>query len=336
MKILHVDLEFDYGNPSRGPNTIGKDGFQRAFTELGHTVIPFYYDSYLTRPPADLQSSLISAADENQPDLIFFCLFQNQFHPTTLDRLKERYQTMNWFGDDSWRFDSFTRIYASHFTFSITTDKFALPKYAALGLGNVILSQWAAMIDPETPAFDEAASFDVTFVGSCNPHRRWLLDRLQRRGIQIKAFGQGWPAGKVSTDFMKKIFRQSKINLNLANSTNYDIRYLLRHPRNLWNFLRSDKASGQIKARNFEIPYFGGFQLTDYYPSIEDFFLLGKEIACFRDVDEAEMLIGYYLKNDSLRQAITRQGYQRARKEHTYTHRFAEIFSRIANQKIIS
>ena len=49
---------------------------------------------------------------------------------------------MNWFADDHWRFEGFTQPYAPAFDWSITTDRDALPKYRAMGVERVLLSQW--------------------------------------------------------------------------------------------------------------------------------------------------------------------------------------------------
>ena len=47
MKILLVDLKFDYGDSKRGVNTIGEFGFHQALRALGHSVETFYYDDDL-------------------------------------------------------------------------------------------------------------------------------------------------------------------------------------------------------------------------------------------------------------------------------------------------
>ena len=46
---------------------------------------------------------------------------------------------------------------------------------------------------------------------------------------------------------------------------------------------------------NFEIPYYGGFQLTNYVPSLEMYLNIGQEVICYNDIDELELLINYYL-----------------------------------------
>ncbi|GAH96354.1 unnamed protein product, partial [marine sediment metagenome] len=58
----------------------------------------------------------------------------------------------------------------------------------------------------------------------------------------------------------------------------YDIRYIFSSIKSLREFMRSKKRIEQIKARNFEIPALGGFQLTNYCLSLEDYFEIGKEI----------------------------------------------------------
>lgn len=327
MKILYVDMQYDYGKKERGKNIIGLDGFKKSFEELGHSVTMFYYDEYL-HDLAPMQKKLKDVADEVTPDLVFFSLFQDQFEVETLDYLKSKYTTLNWFGDDQWRFDSFTSRYANHFTYCVTTDKFAIEKYKALGQNNVIYSQWAAINSHQIPKFN-GYLYDVTFIGGFHPYRKWFIDTLQQRGLHVKAFGNGWDNGPLSAENMNKVFASSKINLNLSNSNSYDLRYLLSHWKAIPLLIKSKKSSSQIKARNFEIPYFGGFQLTDYVPTIETYFELGKEIVCYKDVDEAELLIRYYLEHDDERESIKNSSHQRALLEHGYIHRLHSVLEQL-------
>jgi len=344
MKILLSTLQYEYGDPSRGPECIGEHGFRKALLAIGHEVHPFYLDPYL-HDPHPAQEAILTTATSLKPDLIFFLTVTNQFSPQTLDLLNQNYCTAAWFGDDTWRFDSYTRHYAPHYRWCITTDPFALQKYREIGVERVILSQWAA-IDSYPPVDAQGYERDVAFVGGISPEREWFVRELLDRGIQVETFGHGWPQGGVSLLRMREIFATSRINLNLSNSTCYDIRFHLsrrqKATRRLKGILRfaisrkmfldscsTGKSMGQIKARNFEIPYYGGFQLTDYYPGIEDYFELGREIACFRDLDEAALLIQHYLAEESRREAIRQAGHQRALREHGYRQRLAEILGRI-------
>ena len=327
MKILYVDLQYDYGIKERGRNIIGLDGFKKSFEELGHDVVMFHYDEYLNDTRL-LQIKLKEFADLENPSLIFFSLFQDQFEISTLEYLKSKYTTINWFGDDQWRFDNFTCKYANHFTYCITTDKFSIPKYKKLGQQNIIYSQWAAINTHKIPAFD-SYKYDVSFVGGYHPYRAWFITELQQRGIDIQVFGSGWENGALSAEEMNKLFISSKINLNIGNSVSFDFRYMFSGLRACINSIRSTKTSSQIKARNFEIPYFGGFQLTDYVPSIENYFDIGKEIICYKDIDEAELLIKYYLENKGEREFIKNSSHQKALNEHGYINRLQYILEQI-------
>jgi spore maturation protein CgeB len=128
---------------------------------------------------------------------------------------------------------------------------------------------------------------------------------------------------------MNKLFISSKINLNIGNSISFDCRYVFSGLKPLLNLFRSFKISSQMKARNFEIPYFGGFQLSDYVPSLENYFDIGKEIACYKDIDEAELLIKYYLNNDTDRNSVRVASHKRAVREHGYKNRLKNVLDQI-------
>jgi spore maturation protein CgeB len=133
---------------------------------------------------------------------------------------------------------------------------------------------------------------------------------------------------------MEDIFLTSKINLNISNSISYDIRYLLHNPKNIISLLKSFVRAGsknisQTKARIFEIPVRGGFELTEYVPSLEDYFDIGKNIVCYCSVDEASLLINYYLKNDLEREKIKIKSVEHARKNHTYKNRTIQFMQKV-------
>jgi spore maturation protein CgeB len=328
VKVLLVDLEFDYGIKKRGINTIRSLGYQAAIESLGHKVDNFFYDDYLNDLES-LQKKLLAYADRSNPDLIFFMLFKNQFHINTLETLKSKFKTVNWFGDDTWRFDNFTHIYAPHFTTCVTTDKYSIIKYDKLGIKNVILSQWAAINTNFSLEDFKEYKFEVSFIGAQNTYRSWFVKQLAKNKISVNCFGHGWKNGSVSNKEMNDIFRNSKINLNLSNSTSFDVRYLASSIRNLAHTLKSNKNSSQIKARNFEIPFAGGFQLTDYTPSLEDYLQIGKEVACYNSIEDCVTQIDYYLVNDNERENIRNLGQQKAINNHTYQHRFVDIFKEL-------
>ena len=129
---------------------------------------------------------------------------------------------------------------------------------------------------------------------------------------------------------MGEIFENSKINLNISNSVNYDVRYIFSSLRSIKEFLRSTKRIEHIKARNFEIPAFAGFQLTNYVHCLEDYFDIGREVAVYISFDDLILRINYYLNNEEERKKIMINGYKRVMNEPTYLYRFKKIFKNIS------
>lgn len=327
-KILAVFMEWDYCDPKRGPS-MEREYFFRNLEKLAVNVEPFWYDAYINDIPK-LQELIIEKAKAYNPDLIFFVPYLDQFFPETLDFLKERWPTFAWFGDDTWRFELYAAKMATHFTHVGTTDPFSVFKYKKLGV-TPIVTQWAAQLTNTTLGTvpPDSYEYDVSFVGGYNRFRAWYIEQLKKTGIQVSCFGAGWPAGKVSFGEMDEIFYRSRINLNLSNSVSQDIRFIFSSFRSVVNYLRSPKRAEQIKARNFEIPMAGGFQLTNYVAGLERYLKIGEEVSVFSSPEECARQITYFLANETERVAILLAGSEKARKCHTYAARLAEILAKI-------
>jgi len=355
MRILTALLRYDYGDPKRG-ESLEKSVLLPAIEENAE-VYPFWLEDHgFPSNIEGLQAELFKAAEHVDPDLIFFILMKDEVRPATLAKLSTRWATANWFADDQWRFESFTRHVAPLLTYSITVDKFCLPKYQSIGCKRVIYSQWASSWEPFEGKPEDYA-YDVSFIGGRNSVREWYIHQLMKSGILVQCFGAGWPAGRVTFEEMRKIVRYSKISLNLSNSQPSDSAYFIysifrffraiigrekrgnsyfvsirRALSGIWNFLRSEKRVEQIKARNFEIPAWGGFQISQFALGIEDYFVPGKEIVLFSSPHELATLVSYFLVNENERETIRGAGNARA-SEHTYAHRFASIIKEIETDK---
>lgn len=321
-------MEWDYCDSARGPS-MDKECFYKNLSMLVSNVEPFWYDPYINDIPR-LQELLIDKVKAYNPDLIFFVPYTDQFLPETLDLLKKRWPTFAWFGDDTWRFESYSSKMAPHFSHIATTDPFSVPKYTAIGI-TPIVTQWAAQLNNTRlgTAPPEVYDYDVSFVGGYNRFRAWYIEQLGKAGIKVHCFGAGWPAGKVSFAEMDRIFYKTRINLNLSNSISRDIRFIFSSFRSVVNYLRSPKRAEQIKARNFEIPLAGGFQLTNYVPGLERYLKIGEEVAVFSSPEECVRQIKYFLADENERVRILLAGQQRAAHEHTYLNRLEEILGTI-------
>jgi spore maturation protein CgeB len=297
---------------------------------MGHDVVQF---DFMRRKAAvgkrRMNDELIARAEEVKPDVSFFVLFTDEIEPRTIEAVGRRgggAPTINWFADDHWRFENFTRHYAPSFDWSVTTDADSIENYHAIGCDNVIRSQWACNRYAYSKVTD-SLEHDVTFVGQPHGDRREVIDRLRAAGYNVECWGFGWPAGRLDHEAMVRVFSSSRINLNLSNSSDPDKRLRARAYRFVKRIKESGPRRSQIKGRTFEVPGSGGFLLTDQVAHLEDYFELDRELGVFDSTDDLVERIGWWLEHPDERSAAAEAGYRRVLAEHTYDHRFEEIFA---------
>lgn len=355
VKVAVVLLRYDYGKKSRGESG-EKSVMVPALEKVIGPVDRFWLeDNGYPDDPNGLQLRIIEWVKAKKPEMVFFMLMRDEVKPETIGKISKEYLTVNWFCDDQWRFESFTKRVAPNLTWSITMDKYSLDKFKSIGCNRVILSQWAVTdyvngLDPENVDYD----YDVSFVGGKNATRAWTVRELEKLGHHVACFGPGWKNGKVSYERMKEIFYKSRINLNLSNSIPRDpsfacfvvinflrailgfnrkcdggyISSLRTAMRYAYNLMFPSKCIEQIKARNFEIPGFGGFQLGQFALEIEDYYVPGKEIALYSNIADLCRQIDFYLANDALRTKMAKAGYIRT-VAYTYENRWIDIIKGI-------
>jgi spore maturation protein CgeB len=307
LRILFVAPKYDYGDRRRGLS-IEENYFFHSLYHMGHELIRFDYMSIMGKHGRGPMNELLEeAAYRLLPDVIFCVLFKDELDADSVRRISGRGKstTMNWFCDDHWRFDDFSHRWAPCFNWSITTARSAIAKYHAIGVDNVILSQWGCnqRLNYRLP-LDKC--YDVSFIGLPHGGRREVLSELRRHGITVCTWGYGWGGGRVSQQRAVELMNQSRINLNLSNA--------------------SVGSTQQIKGRTFEIPGCGGFQLSNIVPDLESYYRIGEEIVCFEGINDLVDKIKYYLSHPVERQAIADAGYQRTLAEHTYDRRFKQVF----------
>jgi spore maturation protein CgeB len=367
MRILYVGMKYDYGKPVQG-YSFEHYNFYHSLFNMGHEILYFDFMTLMQEHGKEwMNRRLLDVVEAEKPDLMFTVLFTEELDKTGIRTISENTDTvtLNWFCDDHWRFDNFSRHWASCFNWVITTAKSALPKYREIGYKNVIKSQWGC--NPFLyRKINLPLKYDVTFVGQPHGDRRRTIQLLREAGIDFRAWGIGWDSGRLSQEEMIRVFNQSRINLNLSNASVYiqndpimnkaigsiarsldfvpfgsRIRTLGAHcilamksrEVKTKNAGRTNDTcqnnSDQIKGRNFEIPGCGGFTLTGKADNLDEYYEIGKEVVCFKDTNDLVDKVHYYLKNEDERMVIAQAGYERTIREHTYVHRFTEIFRHI-------
>ena len=353
MKVLFAGFKNEYGNPAWGLSTIEYQNFFGTLSRMPGVEAEFFaVDEIMAAAGRDaMNQKLVATVSEHQPALLFTMIFSEEIKKQTIDYITKNTvtKTLNWFTDDHWRFPVYSRYWAPLFSAVATTDSQALAKYQALGIKNVIKTQWAAnqylyKQNELKVENQKLKGIDITFVGKNYGVRSKYIKELAARGLSAKGFGKGWDGGVVDFSTMLEIFSQSKINLNFTESPyvaakdrlKLFAKLFVKREMGYYRFnahrfvpnLRSAIGSQrrQIKARIFEISACGGFLLTGDADNLADYYLPGKELAIFKTAGELEDKCRYYLSHGQERAAIAKAGYERTIREHSYEQRFIEIF----------
>jgi spore maturation protein CgeB len=348
VRLLYIGLKYDYGDPARGFSYEHVNFLGTLSLMEGIDVRFFPFDEEMRRGGREeMNRSLLRTVEEFEPELCFFVLFTDEIAMQTVRRITETSGsvTLNWFGDDHWRFLPFSRHWAPLFHWAVTTDSRALERYRSCGCTNVLLSQWA--FNHHRVEWKEVpVEYDVTFIGQVHSRRRTLVALLEKEGIPVECWGRGWPNGRLGQDEMITMYSRSRINLNFTDSSvtrgwkplakivvnrRADDRIGVNSPLRMLEHARvmlTDRAP-QIKARNFEVPGAGGFLLTSAADRLNEFFVPGEEIAVFGSDRELLDSIRYYLAHETERETVREAGYRRACRDHTYEQRFRALFTAV-------
>ena len=341
MKILYLGVHYEHYNPNQRYSFEYHNFFETFQGMPGVTVIEHSFDRILEVGKRRYNEEIMEIVMREEPDLLFVFTYTDEIDPEVLDRVRKetRTKSMAWFADDYWRFFNYSKNWAPHFDFVVTTYSRAVEWYRAAGFNNVILSQWGCNTRTYKP-IDVFKDIDVSFVGQRKSGRVKVIDGLRRANIPVEAYGSGWPNGKISQQEMLEIFSRSKICLNLT-----DRKSLLDPSVAARVFFKKSIARVRLDrhlidnfrawihfpiihthARPFELAGCGAFVISGWSEDIEQYYIADKEMVFYRTTAELAEKAAYYLSHDEEREAIARAGYERTMKEHTYEARFEKIF----------
>jgi spore maturation protein CgeB len=343
VKVLFVSLAWDYKDPARGPS-FEFTNFWLALQAMEGVEATFFAfdDVEIAEGTAEMNRRLLDRVEDERPELVFFFLFEDEIHRDTVEAITRSTTTLNWFADDHWRFDSFTRRWATAFTWSSTTDRNSIEKYREVGQDRVILTQWACNHHLYRPSL-LPQDIPMTFVGQAHGSRKRTIREVRRAGIDVETWGFGWPNGRLGIREMLEVFNRSQINLNMSNASHaISVANLTRLPvetlraavegRGASTPLRRMRAAkrDQIKGRNFEIPGVGGFLLTNHLPDLHLYYVPNEEVVTFANTSELIDKARYFLDHETERRVIASAGLERTLRDHTYEQRFKNLFSEMA------
>jgi len=326
-------MVYNYGDRTR-EYSYEYYNFYQSLKQMGHEVELFDYMAEIQALGKDkMNKKILARAQEWRPVITMFSLYTDQFIPEMISAIRQYTKTFCFFHDDTWRVE-YSRYWANKFDYFSTPDVHGVIKYNEIGLSNAIYFPFGCN-NLIYRKLDLKKIYDVSFVGAWHPYRKWIIDRIRKCGINVEAFGQGWPNGEISQEKMVKLFNQTCINLNISNSASWDVRYLASSPRALINRLRSKKNIEQLKARIFEVNACEAFQLSYYVEGLGQCYDTEREICVYVDADDLIEKIKFYLAHDELRETIASAAYRRTLKDHTIDRRFLNVFEvmRLTNAK---
>jgi len=356
MKILYAAKKYNYGSLVR-EFSYAHFNFYNTLSKMNNReneVIYFPFDEIIKKKSKEeINKELLRTVYREKPDLAFFVtnlVDSTLFKRETIKKISQSGKTitLNWFSDDHWQFEKFSKYWAPYFNWVTTTDHQAVKKYYKIGYKNVIETQYAFnhYLFNSSSVENNKKKYDITFVGAVYGNRKKIIEKLKKNGINVNCWGQGSANGRVSQQRMFKIFSQSKINLNFSKcsgsfwkdlaliffSRKYDRTLNINNPKRWTDNFKSMNSSIKkrvIKGRIFEILGGGGFLLSEYADNLENYYQIDKEIVCYKNFNELVDKIKYYLKNDKERETIREMGFKRTLEEHTYEKRFSDIFKTI-------
>jgi spore maturation protein CgeB len=305
-----------------------------------------------------------TAVRKRPVDLFFGYLYSSVVYPETIDVIRQSgVPTVNFSCNNVHQFD-LVRDIAPRFDVCVVPERGALADFHAVG-ARPLRIQLAANPRVYRP-YPEPRMYDVTFVGQRYADRADFLGHLHRHGIDVRAWGAGWqprkrldaaharaalaliederfdgirrlvlsriaphtrtrnghPRAEVDTSpfggprllqlDLIKMFSQSRMSLGFATAGESHL---------------ADKRLTHLRLREFEAPMSGALYLTEDQPELAEYFEPGTELLTYTNQDDLLDKARYYLSHQEQSERIRHAGLQRARADHTWQHRFRELFA---------
>ncbi|MEO7340171.1 MAG: glycosyltransferase [Luteolibacter sp.] len=269
-------------------------------------------------------SDYVASALTSEPDLIFFYARPAILSEEAFSIIRSRWSCpligMNL--DDRVEFfpygilksgnDGYARWIRS-FDLNLTSSVTAMDWYRERG-ANVRYFPQGFRPDPKYLLPPDRAEFGIpfSFVGSWKPERGQVMDELASHGIRPALFGKGWRESRWIDD-PGTVFRGSQINLGIG--------YALASAR-----------IANAKGRDIECPGTGACYLTTYHWELAEMFEIGKEVLCYRNMEELVELVSFYSKRPDACLKIAQAAHRRAHAEHTWEKRLRILFQDLGFQ----
>lgn len=145
---------------------------------------------------------------------------------------------------------------------------------------------------------------DVVFVGNKNKKRSRIVKKLLDNEIDVVCYGKGWENNPIYLNNLVEVYNSTKIVLNINQGNGFSVRV-------------------------FQVMACGAFMLTEYCSDIKKIFKKEKHLDWFNSYDDLLWLVEYYLKNDTIRNNIAKNGHEYVHKNFTWKGVMEKIITKI-------
>jgi spore maturation protein CgeB len=297
-------------------------------------------------------------------DLFFGYFYSSVVYPETIDLIRRSgVPTVNFSCNNVHQFD-LVRDIAPRFDLCIVPEQAAQAEFRAVGARPVRI-QLAANPRVYRPV-PEPRRYDVTFVGQRYADRAELMCHLYEHGVAVRAWGAGWQPRKrldlaharaalalledEQLDGVRRLIRQRLAHLPVDRGSvrarggldtsafggprlpHADLVTMFSRSRLSLGFAtagdshRSELRLRHLRLREFEAPMSGALYLTEDQPELAEYFEPGVEVVTYTDRDDLLAKVRFYLARQEASERIRHAALVRARREHTWQHRFSDLF----------
>ena len=291
--------------------------------QMGHEVETFdHYDASRNLGKARRTDLLVQKIRGGSFDLVLYETGGTEPVETeALAGLSKKTCIVAWNSDDDWQWDATRRI-ANHFTFMVTTYTHIYEENRK-EYPNLLLSQWACL-----GAFsDHSRHKDIgfSFAGAVYAIRNSAC-RFLRHRAGLLCFGRGSRLVNLGLPYVRGVSRFPWL---------YGRPIHFEEINDIWNRTRvsyTPLGGGprgevlQIKSRVFDMGLSGTLVLCEHSPNLERYYEPGRECITFESLEDCAEKATWYLSHEAERAQIACNYEERTLKEHTWPHRFRDLF----------
>jgi hypothetical protein len=266
-------------------------------------------------------ADFVKVRSSAEPDLILFYARPSLLSAATFDLLRKKWKCplvgLNL--DEKMQFLNYNvffekndnyEYWARHFDLNLSNVRAVVDWYGDRNLPVYYMPEgYHPKAECKPPRSDIHFDYEISFVGSKRPEREKLTAELRRLGVPIEPFGTGWERSAEGAH-PERIYRASMMNLGIG----------LASP--------SERIT-TLKTRDFECPGSGSCYLTTFNWELGLYYEIGKDILCYRTIEELIEIFSFYRRRPALCVNIARAAYQRCLNEHTWERRFRDLFRHV-------